>query len=55
MGEMEVLEDVGNVLEGFNTFISGINFRFCRATGGNALTLGYPMKWAPHPDDETGD
>ena len=41
MGEMEVLEDVGNVLEGFDTFISCINFRFCRATDGNALTFGY--------------
>ena len=54
MGEMEIMENVGNMLERFDTFISGINFRFCGATSGDALTFGYPVEWAPHPDDETG-
>ena len=49
--KIKMLENVRDMLEGFNRFNNQTNFRFDRAKRSVGLFLGFPMKRVKDPED----
>eukprot|EP00957_Ditylum_brightwellii_P132544 10107962-Ditylum_brightwellii.AAC.1 len=51
--EVEVINDVGDMLKGFDTFISSIDFSFTETVGCDGLTMTMPVDGTVGPKEET--
>ena len=47
--KVQLLENMTEKNESFNTLISGIDFRFCTASGGDCLAFGNPVEGSKEP------